>query len=187
MEHVDFDDVTINLTDFYLRDSIRFKNGTYIEGQYPNVVNQLPKVTYSGFFYGQLTKCFGLEMRDKQIKEVYFAFNSSIFLNWVRPNEYYEKGIRILTLIHLPNKALLSGETQKYIWPKRTRKKEHTMNFIFKQVQVLKRRNKRTETCMSEFVNYDKHILNSHLETIGCKAPTKGQNGTFQSALQRRT
>ena len=84
MESVVFDDVSFNITDFYLSDSIKFKNGTYIEGRYPNIVNKFPEVTYIGFFYGFLTKCLGLEMRDKQMKEAYFQFNSSMFPNGVR-------------------------------------------------------------------------------------------------------
>jgi hypothetical protein len=171
MENVDFDDVTINLPDFYLRDSITFKNGTYIKGRYPDVVNQLPEVTYSGFYYGRIIKCFGLEMRDKHIKDGYFGFNSSMFRNGVRPNILHENLTGVVSTIHLPNQASLSGNTQKYVWPKRTMKKEYTMDFIFNQVPVLKRRNKRTKACIPDFVNYDKYILDSRLETIGCKAP----------------
>ena len=171
MENVDFDNVTIDLTYFYLSDSITFKNGTYIEGRYPNIVNQLPELTYSGFYYGSLIKCYGLEMRDKQIKEGYFRFNSSMFPNGIRPNDLHQKGTGIVATLHLPNQASLSGEKLKYVWPKRTVKKEYTMDFIFKQAQVLKRRNKRTEACLSDIVNYDKHLLNSHLETKDCRAP----------------
>ena len=49
-------------------------------------------------------------------------------------------------------------------------KKEYSMDFIIKEVKILKRRDKRTETCMQDFAKYDIHLLNSHLETIGCKA-----------------
>ena len=58
-------------------------------------------------------------------------------------------------------------------------KKEYTMDFHFKQVQVLKRRDKRTYPCITDFANYDKHLLNSHVQTIGCKAPYQKTKGNF--------
>jgi hypothetical protein len=110
---------------------------------------------------------------------VAFGFNSSMFPNGVRPNRLQDNGTSLVTLIHLPKQALLSGDTQKYVWPKRTMKKEYTMDFIFKQVQVLKRRNKRTEACMPDFVSYDKYHLAYHLEKIGCKAPYQKTERNF--------
>ena len=53
------------------------------------------------------------------------------------------------------------------------------MDFIFNEVKILKRRNKRTETCMQDFEKYDTHLLNSHLETIGCKAPYQKTERNF--------
>jgi hypothetical protein len=174
MEYVDFDDVTINLTGFYLGDFISFKNGTFK----PNV-NQLPEVTYSGFFVGSLVKCFGLEMRDKQMKDGFFGFNSSRFSNGVRPHGQEPNETSLVTFIHLPKQALLSGDTQKFSWPKRTMKKEFEMHFDLGPPQVLKRRNKRTEACISDFVNYDNHLLNSQIEKIGCKAPYQKTERNF--------
>ena len=62
IEKIDFDDVTLNMTDFYLGDSITFRNGTSISGDSPNFLNQLPRVTYSGFWDFLFLKCFGLRI-----------------------------------------------------------------------------------------------------------------------------
>ena len=59
---IEFDDVTIDLADFYLGDAIMFKNGTIANGTYPNFLNKLPQVTFAGLYEQTkwFIKCFGL-------------------------------------------------------------------------------------------------------------------------------
>ena len=105
MEKVDFDDVTLNLTDFYLNDSITFKNGSLLKGAYPNIVNKLPEVTYTGFFYSsQIMKCYGLEVREKKIREGNFGFNSSVFLDGCRPQNGIKPVFICLTKLYCPER-----------------------------------------------------------------------------------
>ena len=66
---------------------------------------------------------------------------------------------------------LLSENSIKYTWPKRTRKTEHTLDFGLTHLEVVKRRNKRTESCVTNFMNYDQDVLNKHIQSIGCRAP----------------
>ena len=50
-----------------------------------------------------------------------------------------------------------------------------------KQVEILKRRNKRNDPCISEDLNFDQIILDDHLEKAGCKAPNQKTNKTLKT------
>ena len=78
-EKIYFDDVTLNIADFYLGDSITFRNGTSISGDWPNFLKQLPRVTYSGFWDFMFLKCFGLRIEYRNVMYAMFQFNSSVF------------------------------------------------------------------------------------------------------------
>ena len=58
IRNISFDEVTLNLADFYLRDSVRFRNGTFKRGYHPNFFQGLPQVTNSGFRGGIFKKCY---------------------------------------------------------------------------------------------------------------------------------
>ena len=60
LNQIDFEDITLDLMDYYLEDTIAFHNGSYVHGMAPNFVHKKPHVTYSGFYDGQLIKCFGM-------------------------------------------------------------------------------------------------------------------------------
>ena len=45
------------------------------------------------------------------------------------------------------------------------------MKFMMQQLEVLKRRNKRNDPCVPDELNFDRIMLDEHLEQIGCKAP----------------
>ena len=45
------------------------------------------------------------------------------------------------------------------------------MRFNLNQMEMIKRRNKRHEACVSDQLNYDEQILTEHLKKIGCRAP----------------
>ena len=45
------------------------------------------------------------------------------------------------------------------------------MIFTIQELEILKRRSKRSNPCISEELNFDEIVLNEHLEEIGCRAP----------------
>ena len=55
MKGINFNDVSLNLADFYLHSHVRFRNGSQWYHFY-----ELPQVTYSGFRFLNLHKCFGV-------------------------------------------------------------------------------------------------------------------------------
>ena len=45
------------------------------------------------------------------------------------------------------------------------------MIFKIEQVEILKRRNKRTKPCVPKSVSYDNKIINEYIIKNGCRAP----------------
>ena len=159
---IDFNSVTLNLADFYLGENINFTNGSSIT----HFQQEFPQVTYSGsfdFFY----KCFGLSSKFKEVDAISFEFNSSAYENGIRP--LGEKSIFVI--FHLPKQFVLGGHFYKHRWPTRKERKEHIMSFSLLQVEILKRRNKEKDPCISDDLNFDQIILDDHLNNIGCKGP----------------
>ena len=56
-------------------------------------------------------------------------------------------------------------------WAIRDTKDKYIMQFGIHQVEVLRRRNKRIERCISDDVNYDQKMIDDLLDGIRCKAP----------------
>ena len=139
LDSIDFDDVTLNLNDFYLEDTIAFRNGSYVEGISPNLLHEIPRVTYSGFYDGELINCYGLRSKYTDLSYSSFRFNSSMFPNGTRSTS------SMLLVFHLPNKFSLAGNSVKMGWPKRNMKNEHSMTFWLQQIEIVERRNKRSK------------------------------------------
>ena len=166
-ESIDFNDVTADLSEYIHAEKISFNNGTFIERTYPDEIFGKPMTTYAGDIYqtGCIYKCFGLRMQKKNIVTGYFGFNKSVF------------GSRnfndVVTLIHFQNQIMLSLSTYKSEWPSFQNKSvtEYSMDFTITQVEVLKRRNKRTKPCIPNAISFDETVMNDYIEKNGCRAP----------------
>ena len=84
MTNIDYDDVTLNFTNFYLGEVIRFRNGSFVGTEGPNFLQELPQATYTVFSNERFYKCIILKSRLTNIDYHYFKFNSSFM---VIPNE----------------------------------------------------------------------------------------------------
>ena len=164
-QNIVFDDVTKNLSSFIKADQIRLQNGTLLKGWYPHLLNEMPDVTYSGFVHNDFMRCVGLKPEYRNMKYAMFGFNASIFPNSMRENRNFS------TRLHLPYKFLISDNTYKSSWPERKEKKEYLMAFVLNQIDILKRRNKRSDPCIPDGVSYENEVLNTHLGNIGCWPP----------------
>ena len=173
MEEIDFDDITINMTDFYLSHFIRFRNETGVVGS--NFLNEWLHVTYSFVWSQWFIKCFGFNIEYTNVKYASFGFNSSVFPNKIRPADR-----TFMAFIHLPNQFPTDTSFSKYSWPKRTNRKALRMSFTLQQVEVLRKRNKRSDPCISDSLKYDEVILEEHLEKVGCRAPHQKTNKNWK-------
>ena len=113
-DKLDVNDVSLDLADYYIKDAIKFQNGTIVERSNPPYLNELPQASYSTFWDLGLgvryAKCFGLRSSYKNAKYTSFGFNSSVFTNGSR--DWF--GI----VFHLPNKLLVAGNPYKDSWQK---------------------------------------------------------------------
>ena len=55
-------------------------------------------------------------------------------------------------------------------------KEEHAMTFWLQQVEIVRRRNKNTNRCISDASNYDDMVLDDHLDEVGCNLPYQKWN-----------
>ena len=161
---IDVDDVTLNIADFFLSSVGESRNGSVLDSTTPNSKEELPRVTFSSMKESKFGKCFGLSSKYTDVLSTTFVFNSSVFPNGVR-------SLSMLSAVfHLSNQFLIAEPNSvKKKWPKRTEKKEHSMNFIVNQIEILKRRNKRKDPCIKDDLKYDEVVLEKHLDKVGCK------------------
>ena len=186
IENINFDDVTLDLADFYLGFDVHFRNGTTIEKMYHDALEFLPQVTYSGLSFGSFRKCFGFDSMLTNIHVVTLKFNSSIYPEGIRPSSFSMPFSPIIA-IHLPNQIFILGSMVKYTWPMRSQKNAYRMDLTLQQIDILKRRNKRNDHCISEDYNFDQNFLDDHLGMVGCKAPYHRTNKNFElCGLQKK-
>ena len=157
VENINFDDVSLNLTEFFLGFDIHFRNGSSIQNNYPDDLQLLPQVTYSGFIFGWFLKCFALHPKFANIRSVNMVFNSSFYPNGIRPSSTLE--LSTVVAFHLPGQSLTMPDRMKYTWPIRSQKNFYRMNFKLQQIEILKRRNKRNDPCITDDYNFDQVFL----------------------------
>ena len=173
-EDIDFQDVTLSPKLFYVGDSLQWKNGAYKEGNYPNHVNELPYVTFAGYYYWIPIKCYGFALPDKNVKFGYFALNATVLTpgmsnNLANDPNYCIKDI--LVVFHMANQMLLSSETLDTPCIQNMIGMERLVDFRITNLEIIRRRNKHKDPCIEDHKNYDVTIVNDIISTIGCRPP----------------
>ena len=174
MENIDFNYVTLNLTDHVLMDRMNFRNGTEIVTNWPSSPGYNStsnshglEVTYSGFYHNSLIKCFGLRVDIKKVAKTQFYFDTLMYPKGYRPR--MRKPFHPFTYIHLPNQIFLAGNTLKETWPDRKNNLGYSMRFTITSMDILKRRNKMAQECVDDGIKFDDYVMASHVEKFGCK------------------
>lgn len=171
---IDFEDVSIDLAKFYLADAIWFRNGTTIDGFHPNLLNMLPRATWAGFFGTWFMKCFGLTVNFSNVAYAEYHFNSSLLFRGIQTEP-------IIIFPHLPNKCFVKGDIEaKVILKNRIKDTEYEFHALLNRIEIVKRRNKISDPCITDDLNYDQTVLSSHLSKIGCKAPYQYTNKSWK-------
>ena len=175
MENVDFNYVTLDLTDHVFKHRMHFRNGTEIVTDWPsspgynstsNSHDPL-EVTYSGFYHNSLIKCFGLYVDIKKVSKTKFYFDTLMYPKGYRPR--MRKPFHPFTYIHLPNQIFLAGNTLKETWPDRKNNIGYTMRFTITSMDILKRRSKMAQECIDDGIKYDDYVMENHVEKFACK------------------
>ena len=172
LENISFNEVTYHLENLYIGDYVLFRNGTMVDGFYGHPLNTpfhgKPKITFVGptpsKTFEDFYKCYGIRVEDKSIKSAYFLFNMSGISTLMNGD--------FVTFFHLPNQMMLASETFKEdFWSHRNKKDDVRMIFTINQVDVLKRRNKRTKSCVPKSSPFDEKMVNDQIKRNGCRAP----------------
>ena len=159
---IDYDIVTFNLSEYYVSDRVVWKNGTYSQTTNKTDIVKPPYVIFSGFWYGEFIKCFGIEVNDKYKKNIKYIIQKYKQNEFLDGFNRYEKSLYIL--FHYPAQFLLTGENFKRFEVDRTIRTSYVLNFGIKGVEIIKRRDKRRDRCMSDEASYDSLLLKEHVK-----------------------
>ena len=91
--------------------------------------------------------------------------SNNIFPEGKRPTRYHFR-----TIVHLPKQLLLvSSKTEKWIWSYRSKSKSYISRCIIRDVEVVKKRNKKGSRCNTHWKEYDDWIAQLHISENKCR------------------
>ena len=166
---IPYDDITLKLSDYLIGYYIYYVNGTETnlsasEGKRFFRIS----TSFNGFIHQRFFKCFSFKLRLKQkIRIISLRIKQEIFQNHSRA-EYYS----FITLLHYPNQLLRSSGSMKRVWNDRKNDpSEYSMWFTVHGMEVVNRRNTKSNPCIENWKNYDSTLLEHHAIKVGCRAP----------------
>ena len=155
MVDVDYENVTINLENFLLQACVLDSYLHCVEEMDVSVMN-----TVQG-------KCFSfIQKYPKRIKELSVYINNSIFPNGIRPSMEF----KFVVFISYPQQVVRRQGYLKKDWAVRVNRLDnYEMQFGIRDVEVIRRRNKRGSKCQGNWKNYDVNVLEKMLNNVGCR------------------
>ena len=169
---INYSQVTSKISDYIFAYSFTYRNGTHIRGATQNISWKNPYHTYSWESWGRFVKCFGIEITDKELYHLAIYLDRRLFSNRIRPQSN-----GFVVLFHYPNQILSSLHTVMRQWALRDSKSDYWMEFDVKNVDVIVRRYKRNQkNCIENWRDYDRIILEDHIESVGCRTPDQWTN-----------
>lgn len=76
-----------------------------------------------------------------------------------------------MAYMHYPNHLTLPSKTLKQYWNGRKEFENFDMGFWVTGVEVIMRRNKRTNPCDEDWDNFDTSVILNHIRQVGCRSP----------------
>ena len=177
MLNIDFNHVTIDISDYIKGYRIYFRNGSiakYDTGLNIESKKNLTHVSFSGFagFYNKFIKCYALNIPKIGNVEIFrILLSNNIFPNGIRPTYL---GFR--TFVHLPQQFLLSAGTQTWIWPPRKADESYKLRVRITGVTIETKRNKKDDSCSKHWQDYDEWVFLLHQNETKCNIPYQKQN-----------
>ena len=172
MLHVDYDEVSTNISDFVLSYDLDLMNGTLLTNVRSKVFFRYPYVTYNWISLGNVVKCFGFEITNSNVKTMRINLIRDIFPARIRPSD---GGFAML--LHYSNQVTWSYRTVKRIWPSHDKTSNFKLGMILKGMTVYVQRYKyRLNNCIWNWKQYDQITIQNHINKMGCKVPYQGGN-----------
>ena len=131
-----------------------------------NCPHVILKNNYNGMVEWYFMKSFGIQINPihgKDVASMTLWFNGDL-------ENVIRKVKRWFVTLSYPNQFLRSLEASTLIWNQK-RNKSYRDIFEIISFEILKRRNKKHEPCISNWKSYDDIIVESHMEKVGCRAP----------------
>ena len=183
MLNISYDDVTINIADYFVGYDIMlanltlkaytdFEKGNNDGWKPPYVSHRHPK--WKGF---AVDKPYH---KGQRIVRIWTIIKTSIFPSGIRPHKtnYNSSSSSfggLEFILHYPGQIFRSWNLGigKWAWPRRTNtsSKNYVMAFTRRNMDVLVRRNKRAKPCNEDWLNYDKSVLEKQMWLTGCRPP----------------
>ena len=172
MLKVNYENVTINISNYFKGYMIYYTNGTRIQVDSEKNIDKIESLTlvsYNGIhgYIGGFFKCFALGIPKVQDLLIFrILISNNIFSNGIRPTYATFRAI-----YHPPREFLLSGANQHWIWPYRAANESYKMRFIIGSNTIMIKRNKKNHRCTDSYENYDDLVLERYKNDAKCNIP----------------
>ena len=122
---------------------------------------------YNGFWSTYFVKCFSVGIDSQYIKDVkqFYVGFSSEFRNVL------SQVAETVLFFFQPNQFLRPREEPKFIWRKSDNYSNAEM-FQITSLELLKRRDKHNDKCLTKWNEYDHLVLKHFLSSVGCRSPS---------------
>ena len=171
---VDYEKVTPNLFNYLEKIDFFWKTGSNHTQLSCTDLRNCPLIklrnNYNGFMEWHFMKAYGLQINPKYAKDVTqieFSFNADLE-NVIRQVK------RVFVSFNYPNQYLRSLEASTLIWHHSGNESNRDI-FDVISFEILKRRNKKNEPCLTQWRLYDDLVLQSHMKNMMCRAPYQKQ------------
>ena len=171
LRNLDFEKIRFNWTSYFYETPVArlvFKNGSKLS------VKVVPKSDHWTFYTSYiglqsstkyLQDCLAIQPLRKEVYLIRMTFYNQIFEDRKRENGKFK------VYLHYPQQFLRPYPNMKHIWNiRKDRNSSFRMNFFVKDIEVLQR-NEDLTRCYNDWRHYDKTLLESHLENVGCRSP----------------
>lgn len=195
MLKINYDSVTVSLTE-NLRYFDVVKHDTYMRNMsiyrlYDSTgfLHDAWKPSFNVSFRGATRKCFTTDIPFMERTPIWYyeiRIQNSIFPHGKRP-AYYDfdgsnpdTGGGFFVYFHYPGQLFPAYHTLKYVWESRPNNtKDYYMVFRFKDIRVMRSRNKQEQPCIQNWKRYDLMLRDEILQGVGCRPPHWSTNVTL--------
>ena len=127
-----------------------------------------------------LTYCLAFEPLRREVHAIRVRLNKSLFNNGKRPDYKFR------VYLHYPNQIIRAYQNVKYLWDD-WKDKINQMVFSVRDFEILQRFEGKHSTCIKDWRNYDKIIMEQHLGSIGCRRPYQDSKTIKQICSDTKT
>ena len=169
---IDYNRITVNLTDYLAEVFIQWKNGSNAKYTFPD--ENMPietSVTFSGFIPStwHFLKCFGTEVKHEYKDDVGYVF--SLYKRAGLLGNDRDVSGQVYSMFHYPKQLQHTTKQYKPLRFDQNFTENNIKMHLISNIEILKRRNKRNEPCLDGEDFYDDLHVHNHIEKVGCRAP----------------